>query len=61
MHSGANVEAFQAAMNRDIEGHASTSQPSLSNTGNHSQFLLFLFFSQMYIKDFIFPLFFIDI
>ncbi|KAK8691958.1 hypothetical protein V6N13_075446 [Hibiscus sabdariffa] len=28
MHSGADVEAFQAALNRDIEGDASTSQQS---------------------------------
>ncbi|XP_022768669.1 transcription initiation factor TFIID subunit 4b-like isoform X2 [Durio zibethinus] len=32
MHSGADVEAFQAALNRDIEGDASTPQPSDSNT-----------------------------
>ncbi|GMJ02584.1 TBP-associated factor 4B, TBP-associated factor 4 [Hibiscus trionum] len=32
MHSGADVEAFQAALNRDIEGDASTSQPPDSNT-----------------------------
>ncbi|KAE8704142.1 hypothetical protein F3Y22_tig00110458pilonHSYRG00041 [Hibiscus syriacus] len=31
MHSGADVEAFQAALNRDIEGDASTSQPPDSN------------------------------
>ncbi|XVF36393.1 hypothetical protein REPUB_Repub19eG0054700 [Reevesia pubescens] len=35
MHSGADVEALQAALNRDIEGDASTSQPSDSNTGNN--------------------------
>ncbi|XP_042510537.1 transcription initiation factor TFIID subunit 4b-like isoform X2 [Macadamia integrifolia] len=40
MHSGADVEAFTAALNRDIEGHTSTSQPSypenavLSHGGN---------------------------
>ncbi|KAK3231248.1 hypothetical protein Dsin_003129 [Dipteronia sinensis] len=28
MHSGADVEAFQAALNRDIGGDVSTSQPS---------------------------------
>ena len=39
MHSGADVEAFQAALNRDIEGDASTSQQSDSNTG-----IIFLFF-----------------
>ena len=33
MHSGADVEAFQAALNRDIGGDASTSQQSDSNTG----------------------------
>ncbi|GAV65948.1 TAF4 domain-containing protein/RST domain-containing protein [Cephalotus follicularis] len=32
MHSGADVDAFQAALNRDIGGDASTSQPSDSNT-----------------------------
>ncbi|KAE8679908.1 hypothetical protein F3Y22_tig00111393pilonHSYRG00089 [Hibiscus syriacus] len=31
MHSGADVEAFQAALNRDIEGDASNSQPPDSN------------------------------
>lgn len=31
MHSGADVEAFQAALNRDIGGDASTSQPSDSD------------------------------
>ncbi|XP_043721577.1 transcription initiation factor TFIID subunit 4b-like isoform X2 [Telopea speciosissima] len=40
MHSGADVEAFTAALNRDIEGGTSTSQPSdpenaiLSHAGN---------------------------
>ncbi|XVF39829.1 hypothetical protein PTKIN_Ptkin01aG0063500 [Pterospermum kingtungense] len=37
MHSGAAVEAFQAALNRDIEGDASTSQQSGSNTAVLSQ------------------------
>ncbi|XP_037491613.1 transcription initiation factor TFIID subunit 4b [Jatropha curcas] len=32
MHSGADVDAFQAALNRDIVGDASTSQPSDSDT-----------------------------
>ncbi|XP_059432112.1 transcription initiation factor TFIID subunit 4b-like isoform X3 [Corylus avellana] len=37
MHSGADVEAFQAALNRDIGGDASTSQPSDSDNGsNHT-------------------------
>lgn len=42
MHSGADVEAFTAALNRDIEGDASTSQPSdcdsaaLSQGSNHT-------------------------
>lgn len=36
MHSGADVEAFQAALNRDIEGDASTSQPSDVNSGVNS-------------------------
>ncbi|KAF8025038.1 hypothetical protein BT93_F2022 [Corymbia citriodora subsp. variegata] len=31
MHSGADVEAFQAALNRDIGGETSTSQPSSSS------------------------------
>lgn len=36
MHSGADVEAFTAELNRDIEGSASTSQqqPSDSDAGN---------------------------
>lgn len=33
MHSGADVEAFQAALNRDIGGDASASQPSDSKSG----------------------------
>ncbi|KAE9457241.1 hypothetical protein C3L33_10868, partial [Rhododendron williamsianum] len=33
MHSGAAVEAFTAALNRDIAGDTSTSQPSDSDTG----------------------------
>ena len=33
MHSGADVEAFTAALNRDIEGDTSTSQPSNSENG----------------------------
>ena len=33
MHSGADVEAFQAALNRDIGGDASVSQPSDSDSG----------------------------
>ncbi|GMI90634.1 TBP-associated factor 4B, TBP-associated factor 4 [Hibiscus trionum] len=37
MHSGADVEAFQAALNRDIEGDASASQQSGSNTAALSQ------------------------
>ncbi|KAB2031049.1 hypothetical protein ES319_D05G277000v1 [Gossypium barbadense] len=37
MHSGADVEAFQAALNRDIEGDASNSQQSGSNTAVLSQ------------------------
>ncbi|CAK7347452.1 unnamed protein product [Dovyalis caffra] len=41
MHSGADVEAFQAALNRDIGGDVSTSQPSdssavLSHENNQS-------------------------
>jgi hypothetical protein len=38
MHSGADVEAFQAALNRDIGGDASTSQPSDSDNGASFQF-----------------------
>ncbi|GMH16456.1 hypothetical protein Nepgr_018297 [Nepenthes gracilis] len=37
MHSGADVEAFTAALNRDIEGDTSTSQPSNSDTAAMSQ------------------------
>lgn len=33
MHSGADVEAFQAALNRDIEGDVSASQPSEPDPG----------------------------
>ncbi|XP_027355821.1 transcription initiation factor TFIID subunit 4b-like isoform X3 [Abrus precatorius] len=36
MHSGADVEAFQAALNRDIGGDASTSQLSGSDTGSNN-------------------------
>ena len=32
MHSGADVEAFTAALNRDIGGDTSTSQPSDSDS-----------------------------
>jgi transcription initiation factor TFIID subunit 4 len=39
MHSGADVEAFQAALNRDIGGDASNSQLSDSDAGIH-QFTL---------------------
>ncbi|KAI8002437.1 Transcription initiation factor TFIID subunit 4b [Camellia lanceoleosa] len=47
MHSGADVEAFTAALNRDIEGDMSTSQPSdsdsvaLSQGSNHTSSQLF--------------------
>ncbi|XWS14779.1 hypothetical protein CRYUN_Cryun35bG0037700 [Craigia yunnanensis] len=37
MHSGADVEAFQAALNRDIEGDASTPQQSDTNNAILSQ------------------------
>jgi hypothetical protein len=43
MHSGADVEAFQAALNRDIGGDASTSQPSDSDNGASLFFFLFFF------------------
>lgn len=33
MHSGADVDAFQAALNRDIGGDAPTSQPPASGSG----------------------------
>lgn len=33
MHSGADVEALTAALNRDIEGDTSTSQPLDSENG----------------------------
>lgn len=33
MHSGADVEAFTAALNRDIEGDRSVSQPSNLDNG----------------------------
>ncbi|KAL3022988.1 hypothetical protein AAZX31_04G043700 [Glycine max] len=36
MHSGADVEAFQAALNRDIGGDTSTSQLSGSDTGSNN-------------------------
>ncbi|XP_015885051.1 transcription initiation factor TFIID subunit 4b isoform X4 [Ziziphus jujuba] len=36
MHSGADVEAFQAALNRDIGGDASASQPSDSDSGSNN-------------------------
>lgn len=39
MHSGAELEAFTAALNRDIEGDTfSLSQPSDSGTGIDSQY-----------------------
>lgn len=39
MHSGADVEAFTAALNRHIEGgDTSTSQPADSGGGNHLRF-----------------------
>ncbi|XP_059637455.1 transcription initiation factor TFIID subunit 4b-like [Cornus florida] len=34
-HSGVDVEAFTAALNRDIEGNTSNSQPSDSDSGMH--------------------------
>ena len=39
MHSGADVEAFQAALNRDIGGDVYSSQPSDSVAG---MFLIFI-------------------
>lgn len=43
MHSGADVEAFQAALNRDIEGDASNSQLSDSNSGIFISSFFFFF------------------
>lgn len=43
MHSGADVEAFTAALNRDIKGDASTSQPLDETSMNFSFPLLLLF------------------
>ncbi|KAJ8531942.1 hypothetical protein K7X08_011865 [Anisodus acutangulus] len=37
MHSGVDLEAFTAALNRDIEGDSSTSQPSKSDSAPLSQ------------------------
>lgn len=52
MHSGADVDAFQAALNRDIGGDVSTSQPSDSESGMNSPYLyniyIFLIFSCFY-------------
>jgi hypothetical protein len=39
MHSGADVEAFQAALNRDIGGDVSNSQPSDSSAGIYLIFI----------------------
>lgn len=44
MHSGADVDAFQAALNRDIGGDASTSQPPASGRGFSILMLDFFFF-----------------
>lgn len=44
MHSGADVDAFQAALNRDIGGDVSTSQPSDSESGMNSPYLYNIFF-----------------
>lgn len=41
MHSRVDVEAFQAALNRDIGGDASTSQLSGSDSGVHPFYSLF--------------------
>ncbi|KAG7536665.1 Transcription initiation factor TFIID component TAF4 [Arabidopsis suecica] len=35
MHSGADVDAFQAALNRDIEGSMTSSLPLVTNPGNN--------------------------
>ena len=39
MHSGADVEAFQAALNRDIGGDVSNLQPSDSSVGIYLIFI----------------------
>lgn len=44
MHSGADVDAFQAALNRDIGGDVSTSQPSDSESGMNSPYLYNIIF-----------------
>ena len=41
MHSGVDVEAFQAALNRDIGGDVSTSQFSGSDAGMSRFYSLF--------------------
>ena len=41
MHSGVDVEAFQAALNRDIGGAGSTSQFSGSDAGISQFYSLF--------------------
>lgn len=49
MHSGAEVDAFQAALNRDIGGDASTSRPSDSDSGIRLNFLLPLFLLKIFV------------
>lgn len=55
MHSGADVEAFTAALNRDIEGDSSTFQPSDSDSGMYrkpfklSNFTFFKFLVGIYV------------
>lgn len=48
MHSGADVDAFQAALNRDIGGDVSTSQPSDSESGMNSPYLYNIFFKKKF-------------
>lgn len=43
MHSGADVEAFTAALNRDIEGDNSGSNPGMDSCFCSACFFLFCF------------------
>lgn len=52
MHSGADVEAFTAALNRDIGGDNSQSQPSDSDSGNISLFSYYILSILLWIVHF---------
>lgn len=58
MHSGADVDAFTAALNRDIEGDASASQPSDDNCMKFSfpsiYILFFFFLSVLFVEILLF-------